>query len=170
MLMEQIPTSSKVALSTLFYSGSLIFYGLGLYFPIFSSSTSLLGFTLQRESYRLTDSIHYFLEHEDLFLAMVILVFTLVFPVLKYVDLGVRLFSPNTFSHKFIQILKHLDKWSMIDVFLVALLILNFKLDTSMISMELQMGTTFIAISVVLRILASHFIDKNYLSSISGNG
>ncbi len=165
--MESASTTPKTSLASLFYTTSLIFYGLGLYFPILSSRTSILGITIEKKSLRLIDSVEYFYENNDLFLALVILIFTIVFPLLKYVDLALRLFSPKALPQRLVQTLSNLDKWSMIDVFLVALLILNFKLTTSFISMELKLGTTFIALSVVFRMLASHFIEKRYVNIVS---
>ncbi|MDR0294940.1 MAG: paraquat-inducible protein A [Prevotellaceae bacterium] len=46
-----------------------------------------------------------------------------ILPVFKYIELIIRV-SKNKTS----KILQNLDKWNMLDVFLVALLILNFKL------------------------------------------
>jgi uncharacterized paraquat-inducible protein A len=54
--------------------------------------------------------------------------------------------------------LSKLDKWSMIDVFLVALLLLNFKMDSNVIVMKLKTGTQFIAISVILRMITASII------------
>ena len=141
-------------------TASAIFYILGLVFPILSSKTSILGFVLEEESMRLVDSIDYFWEEGDVFLALVILTFTIVFPIIKYLDLSVRLAAPQLLPRKLVSILKDLDKWSMLDVFLVALLILNFKLDTSLITMKLEVGTSFIALSVILRMISSHLIGK----------
>ncbi|WP_435578484.1 paraquat-inducible protein A [Gilvibacter sp.] len=141
-------------------TASAIFYILGLVFPILSSKTSILGFVLEEESMRLVGSIDYFWEEGDVFLALVILIFTIVFPIIKYLDLSVRLAAPQLLPRKLVSILKDLDKWSMLDVFLVALLILNFKLDTSLITMNLEVGTSFIALSVILRMISSHLIGK----------
>ncbi|MEP2936367.1 MAG: paraquat-inducible protein A [Gilvibacter sp.] len=143
-------------------TASAIFYILGLVYPIIFSKTAIFGFTLEEEYMRLTDSIRYFWEQDDVFLAMVILIFTIVFPIIKYLDLSIRLIAPNLLPKKLVTILKDLDKWSMLDVFLVALLILNFKFDTSMVKMELEVGTTFIAVSVVLRMVASYLISKTH--------
>lgn len=141
-------------------TASAVFFIMGLIYPILSSKTSILGLTLEEESLRLTDSIKYFWEEGDVFLAGVILTFTIIFPIVKYLDLSIRLAAPNALPKKLVQILKDLDKWSMLDVFLVALLILNFKLDTSMITMKLQVGTSFIALSVVFRMLSSYLIGQ----------
>ena len=45
-------------------------------------------------------------------------------------------------------------------VFLVALLLLNFKMDYSIIKMELSLGATFVAIAVIMRIVTIIMIDR----------
>lgn len=149
----------KLVFTAFIYFASIICFALALYFPIFSTKTSILGFVLEEDTMRIIDSVSLFWEEGDVFLALVILIFTIIFPMLKYIDLGIRLFFNDLIPKRLVSVLKALDKWSMLDVFLVALLIMNFKLDTSMIAMKLEIGTTCIAIAVVLRMLTSHFID-----------
>ncbi len=150
----------KLVFTAFIYFASLVCFGLALYFPIFNSKTSILGFTLEEQSMRIIDSVNYFWDEGDVFLGLVILVFTIIFPALKYIDLAIRLFFTELIPKRVVRILTVLDKWSMLDVFLVALLIMNFKLDTSLVVIKLQVGTTFIAIAVILRMLASHFISQ----------
>jgi len=57
--------------------------------------------------------------------------------------------------------LRHLDKWNMLDVFLVALLLLNFKMNSNFIVMQLKIGTTFIALAVIFRILTISLVANN---------
>jgi len=52
----------------------------------------------------------------------------------------------------------------MLDVFLVALLLLNFKMDSNIIVMKLKIGTNFIALAVILRMLSSYLIDKHIIN------
>ena len=51
-------------------------------------------------------------------------------------------------------------------VFLVAILLVNFKMDSSIIIMKVKIGTTFIAISVILRMLSSSMINNE--KNVSG--
>jgi len=48
----------------------------------------------------------------------------------------------------------------MLDVFLVALLLLNYKMDTNIIVMKIRIGTSFLALSIIFRMLSSIFISK----------
>ena len=134
---------------------SIVFFVLGVYFPLLSTKTRVLGINWSFETITLFDSISMFFKNKEYFLAGVILVFTFILPVLKYIELIIRA-SKNKTS----KILQNLDKWNMLDVFLVALLILNFQMSSNIIVMELRIGTSFIALSVIFRILAMGLIRK----------
>jgi uncharacterized paraquat-inducible protein A len=130
-----------------------MFFALGLYFPILATKHQILGFTLDYKEVRLIDSVKIFYDSSDYLLASVIFIFTIVLPIIKYLELMIRI---NT--QKKTSFLSKLDKWSMIDVFLVALLLLNFKMDSNVIVMKLKTGTQFIAISVILRMITASII------------
>jgi uncharacterized paraquat-inducible protein A len=74
--------------------------------------------------------------------------------------LTIKVFVKNIKYKKLSAILQPLDKWSMLDVFLVALLLLNFRMGSNIIVMKLKSGTTFIALSVIYRIISVHFINN----------
>jgi uncharacterized paraquat-inducible protein A len=129
---------------------------LGLMYPILSTKHQILGITLKYQEVRLFDSVRMFYREHDYFLAAIIFLFTVMLPVVKYIDLITKIFVREMRYGKFLQ---QLDKWSMLDVFLVALLLLNFKMDSNIIVMQLKIGTTFITLSVILRMIAIHFIN-----------
>lgn len=138
--------------------GSVVLFVLGLVFPLMATKKELFGILLDYQNIRLLDSVSIFIEGGDIFLGLVILMFTFIFPVLKYMDLGVRLTRYSVIPSKLSAMLKFLDRWSMLDVFLVALLLLNAKMDSTIIVMDLKIGTTYLAISIVLRMIASELI------------
>jgi uncharacterized paraquat-inducible protein A len=133
---------------------SIAFFALGMYFPILSTHTKVV-FKFGYEEINIFDSIKMFFADREYFLAAVILVFTFIMPLAKYVELIIRILR-NTSS----KTLQNLDKWNMLDVFLVALLLLNFKMQSKVMVMELKVGTTFIALAVMFRILAVTFITN----------
>jgi uncharacterized paraquat-inducible protein A len=51
----------------------------------------------------------------------------------------------------------------MLDVFVVAVLILNLKMDSDMVISEMQNGTLYFAISILLMMICS-FINQRLLS------
>ena len=134
---------------------SIAFFVLGVYLPLLSTKTRLLGINLSYEEVTLFDSVSMFFKNQEYFLAGVILVFTFILPIFKYIELIIRVAKNKTSK-----ILQNLDKWNMLDVFLVALLILNFKMSSNIVVMELKIGTTFIALAVIFRILAMSLIRK----------
>jgi len=141
---------------------SVFFYSLGLVFPLMGTKNQVLGIVWEYQDIRLFDSVRIFWLGHEYLLATIIFVFTIVFPVLKYIELLFKFLLKNPKSGRLRKITKHLDKWSMIDVFLVALLILNFKMDSSIIVMKLKIGTSFLAISVVLSVLVNQLNKNNY--------
>lgn len=150
--------STLPALLTLI--SSLVLFVLGLWVPLMATKQKLFGFTIDYQEVRLLDSVRIFFEDGDWLLASVILIFTFLFPILKYADLSIRLLKPGLFPASVSIVLKLLDRWSMLDVFIVAVLLLNAKLDSSLIVMTVKQGTTFIALSVILRMVASELIFR----------
>jgi len=134
---------------------SILFFGLGVYLPLLSTKTRILGINWSYEALNLFDSIALFFRSKDYFLASVILLFTFIIPLIKYIELIFKIILNKTskISH-------HMDKWNMLDVFLVALLLLNFKMNSNFIVMELKIGTTFIALAVISRIITITLISK----------
>jgi uncharacterized paraquat-inducible protein A len=138
--------------------GSIIFYILGMVYPIMATKYKLVGISLKSSEVNLLDSVKIFYESGDFLIAVIILVFTIVFPVLKYVELAMDIVFGRQLRHS-----ADLDKWNMLDVFIVAMLLLNFKMNSSFIVMELRLGTTFLAFSVILRIFLG-FIQRGVLN------
>ncbi len=149
---------SKLIIFSLFLV-SVIFFILGLIYPILATKQQVLGIVLKYQEVRLFDSVKLFYENNDYLLAVIIFLFTILLPILKFMELFNRIFTTFRISKKTSCFLHLLDKWSMLDVFLVALLLLNFKMDSNIIVMKLKLGTTFIALSVVTRILTTVLIN-----------
>ena len=140
---------------------SIVFFILGVYFPLLSTKQQVLGIVLDYQEINLFDSIAIFFNDKEYLLAAVILIFTFIIPVIKYIDL-ITHFLFNRANRA----MANIDKWNMLDVFLVALLLLNFKINSSIVVMKLQIGTTFIAMAVLLRMLIIYLIVNNKNSKI----
>ncbi len=139
---------------------SIIFFVLGLSFPILSSKTAFLRITLNYDNVYLFDSVTMFYKEGEYLLATLIFLTTIILPIVKYAELINQHLQMAKISTKAAKILHAIDKWSMLDVFLVALLLLNFKMDSNIVVMKLKIGTTFIALSVVLRMLSVYFVNN----------
>jgi uncharacterized paraquat-inducible protein A len=138
---------TRKTLSIMSLTLSIAFFVLGMYFPILSTHTKIV-FKFDYEEINIFDSVKMFSESKDYFLAGVILIFTFIIPLVKYIELIIRILRNRTSKT-----LQYWDKWNMLDVFLVALLLLNFKMQSKVMVMDLKIGTTFIALSVIFRIL-----------------
>ena len=140
-------------------TGSIFLFILGLSFPILSTKTEILGITLKYENIWLFTSIKYFFNNEEYLLGAVILFFTFIFPIIKYLDLINRVTGLIEINERMEHILSLTDKWSMLDVFIVALLILNFKMNSEIIYMKIKIGTSFLAASIIVRMMISSYIS-----------
>jgi len=147
-------------LALLFLLASIIFFILGLVYPILVTKNQILGIVLKYQEVKLFDSVKMFYESNNYLLATIIFLFTIVLPIIKFLELLNRNLILFKTSDKVSHILHLLDKWSMLDVFLVALLLLNFKMDSNLIVMKLQIGTTFIALSIITRMLATALMNS----------
>lgn len=153
--------SNKILL-TILYVSSVIFFILGVYLPLMVTGYEVWNIRITSTKVNLLSSVALFWESKDYFVALIILIFTIIFPFLKYVELGFRMFAGNcSFAKKTGNASIDLDKWNMIDVFLVALLLLALKMDYSIIKTELCYGTLFIALAVITRILLIESLKKN---------
>ena len=84
-----IVLSFLVALA--FLAASVTFYILGLCYPLMSTKYQVLGFQIRSQEVTLFDSVRMFWESSDYLIAGIILVFTFIFPILKYIELALRL-------------------------------------------------------------------------------
>lgn len=134
---------------------SIVFYILGITEPLMSTKYQVLNIRIRSQEVTLFDSIEMFWQSGEFLIAGIILVFTFILPISKYIELLVRLITRKKFLAW-----QGVDKWNMIDVFLISMLILNFKMNSSFIVMRLEMGTNFIALAVLSRILAIVFIER----------
>ncbi len=147
MLLRRI-SSSVLLLS------SIACFGLGLYFPILISQYRVLGMHFSKKTINIFDSVELFFETGDYLIAAVILLFTFVLPIAKYLELLIRVITWRPiYNNKVRWWLQNIDKWNMLDVFVVALLLLNFKMQDGLMVMEMSLGSLFIALSVITRII-----------------
>ena len=80
------------------------------------------------------------------------ILFSIVFPILKYLVLATKIIGIKLPGSGILHILLEIiNKWAMLDVFVVSLLILSLKMDGhSMILWSgLGIGTTYFAASIV---------------------
>lgn len=144
--------------SIVFYLGAIIFFILGLCYPIMRTKI-LFGF--QQETSYLISTISYFFKQEECFIGGLLVVFSLMLPVIKLMLLGLSLMNWTTEKQQqIIHGLNSVNKWAMLDVFVVALVIVNIKTGNGLIKTQLEIGTTFFAIAIVFLMVCTQILAK----------
>lgn len=153
---------------TLFGSiAALMTLTLGLITPILMvtihKEAEYLGdIVLSFESKGVIGSIVKLWETGDIIVAIVILLFSVVVPVLKVLSLlVVSIFMESPFAHGIIKFFKIIGKWSMVDVFVVAVFLVYLTANKGDVSRaEVEMGLYFFLAYVIVSMLGSLSADK----------
>ncbi len=157
----QDPFSHRNILALCILFISIFFFILGFQYPLLQSGYGIGPITLKSENIYLSSSSKYFFDKGEPFIGLLLLFFTIIFPILKYIFLLLTLLGKKFPKHHYVStVLEIINKWSMLDVFIVAVLILNLKFDSLLIISKLRSGTTLFAISVVLLMVCSFIIRK----------
>ena len=141
------------------YLASVSLFFLGFRHPIMGAE---MIFGIRSSQIYIWDSFEYFYREGDYFIGTVLLIFTLILPILKYLFLGLTLVGINKPSSRAIHlVLEAINKWAMLDVFVVALLIMTFKLDSTLLHNYLMIGTNYFVASILLLMLTSFILTQN---------
>ena len=149
-----------------------------LYFGLF---TPLLTVTIHKEfeyigdvilsfeSKSLLGSLVKLLESGEIAVALAILLFSILIPLFKTLSLMfVAMVVESKFAHGIVRFFKSIGKWSMLDVFVVAVLLVYLTSSGSDVShAEIQVGLYFFLAYVIVSMLVSLSADKMLSSSRS---
>ena len=118
--------------------------------------------TLSFESKGIIGSIHKLFENGEIAIAITILLFSVLLPLLKSLTLtSTLLFSQYRWSRHLVNFFKHIGKWSMIDVFVVAIFLVYLTSNGKGIShAEIQVGLYFFLVYVILSMITAIFTQK----------
>jgi paraquat-inducible protein A len=106
----------------------------------------------------------------ELFLFLILFVFTVVFPFIKINAMIVLWLWPRLdrdHARKLFGFVSHMGKWSMLDVFVVAILVLTVK-SGGLASIQVQDGFFLFFVSVMLTQLATLWTGKAVARVVSG--
>jgi paraquat-inducible protein A len=137
---------------------ALGFFMAGLFRP-FTAVTKLWLFENQISVYR---GLVVLWQASDLFLFLILFVFTVCFPFVKINAMLVLWLHPRLDSHharKLFHFVANLGKWSMLDVFVVAILVLTVK-SGGVASIKVEDGFFLFFLSVMLTQFASLWTGK----------
>ncbi len=158
-------TSKKLPANRVTSLYRYFFFVMGLTHPILETGYSIGNISLSHDFIYISDSFRYFTNKGDWFIGGLLLFFTIIFPIIKYIFLALTLSGIKLPKQKSVGLLMDaINKWAMLDVFVVAVLILNLKMDSDMVISELQKGTTYFAISILLMMICS-FINQRLIST-----
>ena len=117
---------------------------------------------LSFESKGILGSISKLYAEDNITVALVILVFSVLVPLLKTASLlFVSVYEYSPFAAGVVRFFRHLGKWSMLDVFVVALLLVYLTSNHQDISRaEAEIGLYFFLTYVFLSMIASLSADK----------
>jgi paraquat-inducible protein A len=145
---------------------SAMFFGLGFMYPLLQTGYGFGPIAIYQEKIYLFSSFSYFFSKGEIFIGLLLLFFTIIFPIIKYLFLVWTILGYGFPRDKTINtILEIINKWSMLDVFVVAILILNLKFSSLIIIPRLGSGTSLFALSVILLMVASYFARKLVIPS-----
>jgi hypothetical protein len=103
--------------------------------------------------------IHLFREHEFL-IGAIILLFSIVFPAAKLATLALSFRRGHPSVHRRLHLLEQLGKWSMLDVFVIAALVVCFKGFPGGSHVQVDWGIYVFGASVVLSMVATHALKQ----------
>ena len=117
---------------------------------------------LSFESKGVIGSIEKLFESGDMVVAIVILLFSVVIPVVKTLSLlFVSIFMESKFAHGIVKFFKMIGKWSMVDVFVVATFLVYLTANKGDVSRaEVEMGLYFFLSYVIVSMLVSLSADR----------
>ncbi|MBR9920427.1 MAG: paraquat-inducible protein A [Bacteroidetes bacterium] len=145
---------NKKQAAILTYLTSLGFFIAGMLNPIMGSKLFL---QFKRDDVYLWSSVRDFYKDGEWFIASLLLIFTFLLPLAKYGFLGGRLFLQRG-NESINYWLEVVNKWAMLDVFVLAVIIVNLKFDSLIIVTDIRIGTTFFILSILLLMLTSFLL------------
>jgi len=140
-------------------------YAAGLVLPMATITTKFLPFVDKTESYNLLQTIRNLFRDHDYVLGVIIVLFTLVFPVTKFFSLFMGLWgrwrSDNSRVYRW---MKATGRWSFLDVFVVAILVVMLRVETMAgeFGMKPDPGIYCFGASVLLAIWAGNWISRSH--------
>ena len=146
---------------------SVIALAVGLFAPVlmivsYKDFPILGAVVFQFQSKGIITAIQALFASDNYVVASVILVFSVLLPFVKTIVMGLALFAPVKFiASKSLHLIKLIGKWSMADVFVVALLLTYFSLSKDeFTNAEVQTGLYFFIGYVILSMFVSHLLTR----------
>ena len=143
-------------------TASLISWFVGILAPIMTievfKDLPLVGHTIFKyESKSIWATIKTLWDIDRYFIAVMVGLFSVVIPVIKTFAVYISIFYKKS-----LKIMNFIGKWSMADVFIVALLLANLTLNTDEYTdAQMQMGLYFFTMYVIFSIIATYIASRH---------
>ena len=153
--MQTSPGRLEKILVNLLLILSIVVFGIGLWTPLLT----LKKLIFVKNTFSVMSGISQFFQEGQYGLFLLIFIFTLILPCFKLVVLFTAWNSADARVNRqrHLEWLSALGKWSMLDVFIVAILIASVKLG-SIATIEVHYGLYVFAAGVILIMVSAHYI------------
>lgn len=157
---------SKIFINLLLISAVVVF-AIGIWAPLLT----LKKLIFMKSTFSVLSGISQLLEERQYGLFILIAGFTLLLPAIKMIVMFAALNGRYRLDsqRRYLDWLSLLGKWSMLDVFVVAVLIASVKLG-SIAKIEIHYGLYVFAASVLMMMLSTHLIHRRMKSVKSADG
>lgn len=153
--------SEKIMLYRLGWFAAVVMLGIGAVLPFFTFSK----FFVFDDTFSLFSGIFHLLTQGEPVLFVLVFLFSIMLPVFKMFVLF-RLINNRSLEerlrHRYTRMLMMLGKWSMLDVFVVAMLIMTVKLG-AIASVEVHGGLYVFSAGVLTSMLLTHLVGGKYV-------
>lgn len=136
---------------------SAVLLGAGLFLPLMNVEKMVFW----KNEYSVLTGIRGLFEAKEYFLSGILFFFCLAFPIVKIIMLGILWqfkFDDNR-RNKILEWLSILGKWSMLDVFVVAILIVAVKLGP-MANVEPRIGVYVFCAAILVSITTTAWVER----------
>lgn len=140
--------------NTLIYIASVASYTLALKTTLFTTNGEILGISFKEEYITFFKSITILENQGYIILSYALLFFVLVIPCLKYITLLLNLFNIKLFTGEFNNAVLYLQKYAMVDVFVIALLLIGSK-NNPIFNLKIELGTYALLVSIITSMILS---------------
>jgi len=135
-----------------------VFLIIGLLAPIFTITKLILI----QDTFSIISGIQQLIEDKQWFLFFLITGFSIILPIIKIIVLSLLVshkIDSSSKNKKYLNWINQIGKWSMLDVFVIAILVVTVKLGP-IVNIEINIGLYAFAISVILVMIVTSQIVK----------
>lgn len=134
---------------------SVLTFLLGISLPFFT----ITKFWFFTEDISILSSIKILFKNNDYFLGCITILFSVLFPVIKYISLFILIWK--NYEKKQMRNFLKVGKWSMTEPFALAIFIIMLKVKGFyFLEVELNLGALFFTIAVITGLLCGYFLKQ----------